>query len=617
MKLHPLRVAVALTAALTTAASPLLVSAQTAYEFKKYTPGLVVSGTGSGQAPGSGGSTSSQLGLQLSTTAINFGNVATNTTETRQVLVSNSGTGLLSFTAAPAVMGDAAFTAGLTTCGSSLAVGADCLTDATFSPTNVGTYNGVLKFTSVLANSPHEVTLQGTAFNPVALAGATLPTGKVGKDYSYDFKQLLNVSNENTPDKTLATWKGNGTLPAGLDFNTTTGVLSGKPSAVSAGINYTVTGTYKNNEGQQVYTIKVGEAVLEVTQIAAGYLHTCALTLSGGVKCWGVNTYGQLGISSVSQSNTPVTPQGLTSGIASVVVGTHHSCALTIAGEAKCWGGGFYGQLGDGTTTSRSTPGSVSGLTSGVSSISSSGDHSCVVLVSGAAKCWGYNGSGGLGDGSTGGSRTTPVNVVGLSSGVASIFAGYGQTCAVTTAGGAKCWGLNDFGQLGNNTATNQATPVDVAGFSSGVASITVGLGHACALTKTGAVKCWGKNASGQLGDGTTINQNTPVNVSGLASSVASIDAGESHSCAVTLSGAALCWGSNGGGQLGNGTTANSSVPVSVLGTLEGISSISAGSAVTCAVTSKGDATCWGRNGSGQLGDGTTTQRTTPVNVLP
>lgn len=203
MRLRPFRTAVALTAALTTAVSPLLVNAQAAYEYKAYKQGLVVTSAATAPAPGpvTPPPPSPQPALQLSTTAINFGDVATNTTETRQVLVSNPGTGPLSFTAAPAVTGDAAFAAGLTTCGETLVAGADCLTDATFSPTTVGTYNGILKFTSVLAHSPHEVTLVGTAFNPVSLASTTLPRGMLGKSYSYDFKQLLNVSNEgNTED---------------------------------------------------------------------------------------------------------------------------------------------------------------------------------------------------------------------------------------------------------------------------------------------------------------------------------------------------------------------------------------------------------------------------------
>lgn len=258
MKLHYLRVAASLTAAMASAISPLFVSAQTAYEFKKYTPGLRARDT------------SSQPGLQLSTTAVNFGNVATNTTETRQVLVSNSGTGSLSFTAAPAVMGDAAFTAGLTTCGSALAVGTDCLTDATFSPTNVGTYNGVLKFTSVLANSPHEVTLQGTAFNPVTLASTTLPTGKVGKAYSYDFKQLLNVSNENTPDKALAAWNVNGALPVGLSFDIESGVLSGTPPAAASQTIFDVTVLYKRNSTTQRFSLEV-EPSATVVMNGSGY----------------------------------------------------------------------------------------------------------------------------------------------------------------------------------------------------------------------------------------------------------------------------------------------------------------------------------------------------------
>jgi len=614
MKLHSLRVAASLTAALTTAVSPLLVSAQTTYEYKKYTPGLVVSGTGSGQAPGSGGSTSSQPGLQLSTTAINFGDVATNTTETRQVLVSNFGTGSLSFTAAPAVTGDASFAAGLTTCGATLAAGVDCLTDATFSPTSVGTYNGVLKFTSVLASSPHEVTLMGTAFNPVSLASATLPEGMLGKPYSYDFKQLLSVSNEASPDKGLATWSGSGTLPSGLSFNTGTGVLSGTPSAVNAGASYTVIGTYKNNQGQQVYTIKVGEAVLEVVQISAGGQTTCAVTTAGAAKCWGYNLYGQLGNGTNFGSYTPVQVTGLSTGVVSLAASGYHACAVVSSGAVKCWGHNNQGQLGNGTVTGSNIPVQVTGLTSGVSSIAVGSFFNCAT-VNGGLKCWGQNSSGQLGNG-TGVNSNVPVQVTGLTSGVSSVAAGGDHLCAVM-GGAALCWGNNGNGQLGTGTTVNANIPVQVSNLASNVNSVSAGTYYSCAVTTSGGVQCWGANNVGQLGNGSTTIAKVPVQVSGLSSGVSQVSAGNGHTCAVAAAGAAKCWGSNSSGQLGDGARNNSAVPVQVSGLISGVASISAGGEHTCVTMTSGTAKCWGNNAAGQLGDNSATNRLTPVNVKP
>ena len=615
MKLHSLRVAASLTAALTTAVSPLLASAQTAYEYKKYTPGLVVSGTGSGQAPGSGGSTSSQPGLQLSTTAINFGDVATHTTETRQVLVSNPGTGSLSLTAAPAVTGAVAFAAGLTTCGASLAVGADCLAEVKFSPTTAGTYNGVLKFTSVLASSPHEVTLVGASFNPVSLASTTLPQGMVGRAYSYDFKQLLNVSNEASPDKSQATWSGSGTLPTGLSFNTGTGVLSGTPSVLNPGAEYTVTGNYKNNQGQQVYTIKVGDAVLEVVQISAGVNHTCAVTIAGSLKCWGGNNFGQLGDNSATSRVTPVGVTGLDSGVVSVAAGDYYTCAVTTSGIAICWGRNDYGQLGDNSTTQRSVPGVVYGLT-GVASVEAGGFHTCAVLTGGLTKCWGYNAYGQLGDGTTT-LRLAPVGVTGLT-GVVSVAAGLNHTCAVTTSGAAKCWGYNANGQLGDGSKTARSTPVAVIGWESGVASLATGNYHTCVVTTAGGAKCLGTNNYGQVGDGSATTRTTPVIVSGLGSGVASVAAGGEHTCAVTTAGEVKCWGKNSTGQLGNGNTGNQATPVAVSGLSSGIASVVTGANYTCAAATSGAAKCWGTNSVGQLGNGSVAATVAaPVNVLP
>ncbi|GIV99472.1 MAG: hypothetical protein KatS3mg058_0876 [Roseiflexus sp.] len=200
--------------------------------------------------------------------------------------------------------------------------------------------------------------------------------------------------------------------------------------------------------------------------------------------------------------------------------------------------------------------------------------------------------------------------------GVTAIAAGDFHTCALTSSGGVRCWGDNSSGQLGDGTTTSRSTPVPVSGLPSGVTAIAAGDFHTCALTSSGGVRCWGANSSGQLGDGTTTARSTPVAVSGLASGVTAIAAGEEHTCALTSSGGVRCWGANSDGQLGDGTTTARSTPVAVSGLASGVTAIAAGEEHTCALTSSGGVWCWGGNSSGQLGDGRPLYRTTPVYVV-
>jgi len=247
-------------------------------------------------------------------------------------------------------------------------------------------------------------------------------------------------------------------------------------------------------------------------QIEAGAGMTCALTTSGGVKCWGRNDFGSLGDGTTTNRSTPVDVAGLTSGVSAITSQCAHTCALTTGGGVKCWGYNSSGELGDGTTTDRLTPVDVSGLTSGVSAITSGCNNTCALTTGGGVKCWGNNFSGELGDGTTT-QRLTPVDVSGLTSGAASISAEYANTCALTTGGGVKCWGDNQYGQLGDGTTTQRLTAVDVTGLTSGVAVLSAGTLHTCAITTSGVMKCWGDNQYGQLGDGTTTQRLTPVDV--------------------------------------------------------------------------------------------------------
>ncbi|MEM7111123.1 MAG: cadherin domain-containing protein [Chloroflexota bacterium] len=300
-----------------------------------------------------------------------------------------------------------------------------------------------------------------------------------------------------------------------------------------------------------------------ITAVAAGVYHSCGLTSSGGVVCWGYNYNGQLGDGSTTERHTPVAVSGLSSGVSALAAGYYHTCAVTSSGGVVCWGYNYNGQLGDGSTTDHHTPVAVSGLSSGVSALAAGGYHTCAVTSSGGVVCWGNNYHGQLGDGTTT-ERHTPVAVSGLSSGVSAVAAGQYHTCAVTSSGGVQCWGRNIYGQLGDGTTTYRHTPVAVSGLSSGVSAVAASLYHTCAVTSSG-VECWGLNHRGQLGDGSTTPSTTPVAVSGLSSGVSALAVGESHTCGRINSGGVQCWGYNYNGQLGDGSTTNRTTPVVVI----------------------------------------------------
>lgn len=349
------------------------------------------------------------------------------------------------------------------------------------------------------------------------------------------------------------------------------------------------------------------------TQIAAGDSSTCALTAAGAVECWGDITL-PLGIAS-DVSSVPVPVNGL-SDVVAISTGSDHLCALTKAGGVQCIGANASGQLGNGLTADSHIPVAVKGLDKGVAAIAAGRDFSCALTTAGAVWCWGNNEIGQLGNNSRA-SSPSPVPVSGLDSGVMAISLGPASShaCALTAAGAVKCWGINNEGELGNDSTDSSSVPVMAKGLSSGVAAISVGEEHTCAVTRAGAALCWGLNYRGELGTGSTTESHVPAAVSGLNSGVAAIAAGDYHTCALTAAGAALCWGEGTLGELGNGQSGSSYIPVLVAGLSTTLTSITAGRFHTCALSPAGAVLCWGDGGSGQLGNGSFTISSSPAGV--
>lgn len=357
-----------------------------------------------------------------------------------------------------------------------------------------------------------------------------------------------------------------------------------------------------------------------ITSIAAGNHHTCVMTGSGGVQCWGSNQYGQLGVDTGGASSAvPLDVPGLAVGVRAVSAGGFYNCAIMNSGGLKCWGSNSSGQLGDGTRINRPTPVDVMGLTSGVRKVDAGGSHTCAITESGGAVCWGNNARGQLGNGSVNEPDlpVNPVGVVGLSAGVSDISVGSYHTCALLQTGTVKCWGSNDYGKLGNGTNSDSPVPVEVIGLGAKVIAINTRLDSTCALTDSGGVKCWGSNNYGSLGDGTNANRPTPVDVVGLTSGVSAIAAGNDFMCALMQTGAVQCWGNNEYGQLGVGSnTWYKSSPVEMVGVKPGMTQVAAGAYHTCLSSPAGAAQCVGANNYGQLGDGTTMRRFFLVDVV-
>ena len=381
-------------------------------------------------------------------------------------------------------------------------------------------------------------------------------------------------------------------------------------------------------------TATISVAQVTFAALSSGGDHSCGLTTTGTAFCWGNDDYGALGASIaidftrclfLDVANVPCSaaPIGVTGGLgfAAISAGIDRdggsTCALTASGTAYCWGQNGLGELGNGTTDGdfHVVPTLVrGGLT--FASISVGGPHACGLTTTGAVSCWGWNSGGQLGSGDTV-SHATPTPVVGGLT-FAAISAGNLHSCALATDGTAYCWGWNSWpymghGWLGTGDTINRVAPTPVMGGLT-FAAISAGGRHTCALTTNGAAYCWGFNGAGQLGTGDDVTKTIPTPVVGGFTFTA-ISAGSLHTCGLTTSGLAYCWGHNFDGQLGTGNPVPQAMPTAVIGGLR-FAAISASDAHTCGLTTSGAAYCWGDGYWGQLGNGTYRGSSIPTKVL-
>lgn len=463
----------------------------------------------------------------------------------------------------------------------------------------------------------------GTIVSGTASVQVDAPVSTVVVDPTYAFifpgeQAQINVTLEDAAGNTLSgrtvTWASQYTNIATVDS-------SGLITAVSVG------STTISAESEGI-SATVDLDVVEWTQVSTGDSYTCGVLSNGNGYCWGRNSPdGRLGdgtqdsgtqssLNGDADSNAPSLVQG---GLDFEMIepGFFHTCGLTTAGRVYCWGANGAGHLGDGTSSSSPTPVAVSGSHTFVDLVIGA-NHACALDTSGDVYCWGSNQEGQLGLGSGSGNFSlVPQKVPNLT--FASITSGAAHTCGLTLAGDAYCWGEGSSGQLGDGSGSMQMSPVAVD-TTDQFSVIESRWSHTCAIsTSNSAVYCWGSNQYGELGDGTTNPSQTPL-LADDARAYSELALGAGASCAIDASSDAYCWGFNGQGNLGSGTVASSqSTPRLVSGGYSW-TAIALGRQHSCGLAAgQADAFCWGDNDNGQLGNGTTqnylsapTQVTTP-----
>ena len=409
-----------------------------------------------------------------------------------------------------------------------------------------------------------------------------------------------------------------------------------------------------SNKGTPTLTSSLGIGRTAVA-ISSGYTHTCAILDNGNVACWGDGFRGQLGNGGTSQQNTPTLTSSLGTGRTAVALSSKftHTCAILDNGSVSCWGYGNDGQLGNGGTSQQNTPTLTSSLGTGRKAValssggyqlnngghqfSSGGHHTCAILDNGDVSCWGDGNEGQLGNGATS-DKTTPTLTSSLGSsrtaalserdfdgdGTYTIFqahsyldtqeqsisSGGAHTCAILDNGSVSCWGQGLDGQLGNGGTINVTTPTSIGtlGTNRTAVALSSGGSHTCAILDNGSVSCWGRGDNGQLGNGGTENSTLPVTTSSLGAgrTAVALSSGTAHTCALLDNGLISCWGYGDYGQLGNGGTTGTNVPTltSSLGTGRTAIALSSGQDHTCALLDNGSVSCWGDSNLGQLGNG-------------
>jgi hypothetical protein len=365
-------------------------------------------------------------------------------------------------------------------------------------------------------------------------------------------------------------------------------------------------------------------AGLAFYQVSAGLHHTCGMTLDNRLYCWGSNHAGQLGDGTTTVRLKPVPVAGALR-FRQVSAGDKYTCGVTITYRAYCWGiNEDRGVLGDGTETNRLTPVPVAGGHL-FRLVEAGTNHTCgVTYPDNKAYCWGYAAEGAVGEGNLGDGRPrlrlTPTPVAGGHQ-FRQVAPGYLHTCGVTTSDQAFCWGDNEYGKLGADSSGRPArtnTPTRVVG-THRFRQVEAGTDFSCGVTTSFKAYCWGNGRNGQIGDGKPYLRYWPRAVAG-GLSFERVSTGGWHTCGETTNNRVYCWGLNMNGELGDGTTTRRLVPVAVAGG-HFFNQVSAGisnehsAGHTCGKTSTGAAYCWGLNSFGQLGDGTTTRRLTPVPV--
>jgi cysteine-rich repeat protein len=350
--------------------------------------------------------------------------------------------------------------------------------------------------------------------------------------------------------------------------------------------------------------------------LAVGSGFTCAIR-DEGVVCWGSGFYGAIGNGSTTNAASPTHVTDMMDAVA-LSAGRDHVCALRSTGDVRCWGRNRFYALGDGTTTDSSSPVEVTarigttgafGDLPAASGVAAGGDHSCAIKADGTGYCWGYNNWYQLGSMWDGTGSASRADVIYTLTDAKQISAGLEHSCALLNTGGVRCWGRGSYGQLGNGssgTGSSTKTPVTVSGLSDAV-GVAAGSTHTCAVHSSGGVSCWGLNPNGELGDGTTTAKTTPNPVSGISDAVA-VTAGPTRSCALHATGRVSCWGS---GWLGDGTNTGSLTPVYVTDLLDAVE-VSTSQARTCALRATGDIVCWGAS---WLGNSVNTSSMVPVTV--